>query len=201
MMGKKLTLIKIYLEHLLFLFSSSQLKINNQPITLVDNYYSLLSPLSEHSLNDCPGAMAGSPLHYDYLLIFQSKPYFSLVFIEDNKLISRTLIDHFVYDICWSQSTQVFLIATEHYLYEFCPLNNRLSQSYGDSKSTRILWSLACSLTDLYIIHKPDMIMYQRDLKKPFEKKREWQKNDMMCEKGDQTIGSIRIDEQRKIRN
>ncbi|CAF4780226.1 unnamed protein product, partial [Rotaria sp. Silwood2] len=87
----------------------------------------------------------------------------------------------------------------EYSLYEFYPLNNRLSQPYGNSKSSRILWSLACHLTDLYIIHKPDMIMYQRDLKKPFEKKREWLKNDIMCENGDQFIGSIRIDEQRQI--
>jgi len=122
-----------------------------------------------------------------------------LVFIENNQHITRTPIDYFVYDICWSQSTQVFLIATEYYLYEFYPLNNRLSQPYGNPKSTRLLWSLTCNLTDLYVIHKPDMIMYQRDLRKPFEKKNEWSKNDIMCEKGDQIIGSIRIDEQKQI--
>ncbi len=176
------------------------MKVKDQSISPINNYSSVL-PFSKHSLNDCPGAMAGSSLHYDYLLIFQSKPYFSLVFIEDTKQISRTPIDYFVYDICWCQSTQVFLIATEYYLYEFSPLNNRLSKSYGDSKSTRTLWGLACNLTDLYIIHKPDMIMYQRDLKNSFEKKRKWQKNDIMCEKDDQTIGSIRIDEQRQICN
>ncbi|CAF4181127.1 unnamed protein product [Rotaria sp. Silwood2] len=167
--------------------------------TILINNFSTLSSLHKYSLTDCPGAMAGSPLHHDYLLIFQSEPYFSLVFIENNKHITRTPIDYFVNDICWSQTTQVFLIATEYYLYEFYPLNNRLSQPYGNSKSSRILWSLACHLTDLYIIHKPDMIMYQRDLKKPFEKKREWLKNDIMCENGDQFIGSIRIDEQRQI--
>lgn len=145
--------------------------------------------------------MAGSPLYHNYLLIFQSKPKFSLIFIEDNKHITQTSIDYFVYDICWSQSTQVFLIATEYYLYEFYPLNSRLSKPYGNLKSTRILWSLACNLTDLYIIHKPDMIMYQRDLKKPFEKKKEWLKNDIMCEIDDQIIGSIRIDEQKQICN
>jgi hypothetical protein len=145
--------------------------------------------------------MAGSPLYHNYLLIFQSKPKFSLIFIENNKHITQTSIDYFVYDICWSQSTQVFLIATEYYLYEFYPLNSRLSKPYGNLKSTRILWSLACDLTDLYIIHKPDMIMYQRDLKKPFEKKKEWLKNDIMCEIDDQIIGSIRIDEQKQICN
>jgi len=145
--------------------------------------------------------MAGSPLYHNYLLIFQSKPKFSLIFIEDNKHITQTSIDYFVYDICWSQSTQVFLVATEYYLYEFYPLNSRLSKPYGNLKSTRILWSLACNLTDLYIIHKPDMIMYQRDLKKPFEKKKEWLKNDIMCEIDDQIIGSIRIDEQKQICN
>jgi hypothetical protein len=45
------------------------------------------------------------------------------------------------------------------------------------------------------------MIMYQRDLQNSFEKKRKWHKNDIMCEKGDQTIGSIRIDEQKQICN
>ncbi|CAF1092232.1 unnamed protein product [Rotaria sp. Silwood1] len=172
--------------------------IIDQSITLINNY-SMLSPLYKHSLNDCPGAMSGSPLHHDYLLIFQSEPCFSLVFIEDNKHITRIPIDYFVNDICWSQTTQVFLIATEYYLYEFYPLNKRLSQPYGNSKSKKTLSNLACHSIDLYIIHKPDMIMYQRDLKKPFEKKREWRKNDIMCEKGDQFIGSIRIDEQRQI--
>ncbi|CAF1125697.1 unnamed protein product [Rotaria sordida] len=177
--------------------NDGQLKID-QSITLINNY-STLSSLYKHSLNDCPGAMAGSPLHQDYLLVFQSKPYFSLVFIEDNKHITRIPIDCFVNDICWSQTTQVFLITTEYYLYEFYPLNNRLSEPYGNSKSNRTLWTSACNSTDLYIIHKPDMIMYQRDIKKPFEKKREWQKNDIMCEEGDQFIASIRIDEQRQI--
>ena len=145
--------------------------------------------------------MAGSPFHDNYLLIFQSKPCFSLVFIEDDKRISQIPIDYFVLDICWSQSTQVFLVATEYYLYEFYPLNNRLSKPYGNFKSTRSLWTLACNLTDLYIIHKPDMILYERDLKRPFEKKRKWETNDIMCEKGDQIIGCIRIDEQRQICN
>ena len=45
------------------------------------------------------------------------------------------------------------------------------------------------------------MIMYQRDLRKPFEKKNQWLANDIMCEKGDQLIGSIRIDEQKQICN
>jgi hypothetical protein len=179
------------LEEVSNIFFSSQLKI--------DQSIDFIAPVYQHSLTDCPGAIAGSPLHHNYLLIFQTKPYFSLVFIEDNQHITRTPIDYLVYDICWSQSTQVFLIATEYYLYEFYPLNNRLSQPYGNPKSTRLLWSLTCNLTDLYVIHKPDMIMYQRDLRKPFEKKNEWSKNDIMCEKGDQIIGSIRIDEQKQI--
>jgi hypothetical protein len=45
------------------------------------------------------------------------------------------------------------------------------------------------------------MILYQRDLKNPFEKKKEWLKNDIMCEKGDQFIHSIRINEQKQICN
>jgi hypothetical protein len=184
----------------------SFIQISNDGLNFKHQHFSQLKtdPLTnqfKHPLNDCPGAMAGSSLHHDYLLIFQSKPFFSLIFIEDNKHITRTSIDYFVYDICWSQSTQVFLIATEYYLYEFYPLNNRLSKPYGNPKSIRMLWSLACNLTDLYIIHKPDMIMYERDLKKPFEKKREWMKNDILCEKDDQIIGSIRIDEQKQICN
>ncbi len=172
---------------------SSQLKI--------DQSISLTIPVDYHSLIDCPGAMAGSSLDQNYLLIFQSKPTFSIIFLEDNKYITQTPIDYFVYDICWSQSTQVFLVATEYYLYEFNPINTRLSQPYGNLKSSLMLWSLTCNLTDLYIIHKPDMILYQRDLKNPFEKKKEWLKNDIMCEKGDQFIHSIRINEQKQICN
>ncbi|CAF1081301.1 unnamed protein product [Adineta steineri] len=174
-----------------------ELKLN-QSISLNNNYSSLLS-LSKHSLNNCPGAMAGSSLSHNYLLIFQMKPYFSLVFIENNKLISRTPIDSFVYDICWSESTQIFLIATEQYIYEFNPLNNCLLQSYKNSQSTQILWSLACYLTDIYIVYKPDMILCQHDFKKSYEKKTQWNKCDIMCEKGDQTIGCIRINEQKQI--
>ncbi len=174
-------------------FSFSQLKI--------DQSINFNSPIYQYSLTDCPGAMAGSSLHHNYLLIFQTNPYFSLVFIKDNQHITRTSIDYFVYDICWSQSTQVFLIATEYYLYEFYPLTNRLSQPYGNPKSTQLLWRLTCNLTDLYIIYKPDMIMYQQNLKKPFEKKNKWLKNDIMCKKDDQMIGSIRIDEQQQICN
>ncbi|CAF4257176.1 unnamed protein product, partial [Rotaria sordida] len=134
-----------------------------------------------------------------YLLICQSKACFSLIFIEDNQRINEIPIDYFVYDICWFQSKQVFLVATEYYLYEFSPLSNHLSKPYENFKSTRTLCSLACNSTNLYIIHKPDMIMYERYLKKPFEKKREWTKNDLMYDKDDQTVGCIRVDEQRQI--
>ncbi|CAF3148484.1 unnamed protein product, partial [Rotaria sp. Silwood2] len=175
-----------------------QLKID-QPKALINNY-SLSSPLYKHALNDCSGAIAGSPFHHNYcLLICQSKACFSLIFIEDNQRLNKTPIDYFVSDISWFQSKQVFLVSTEYHLYEFSPLSNHLSKPYENFKSTRTLCSLACNSTNLYIINKPNMIIYERYLKKPFKKKREWTKNDLMYDKDDQTIGCIRMDEQRQI--
>lgn len=45
------------------------------------------------------------------------------------------------------------------------------------------------------------MSLYERNIKKPFEKKKVWLKNDILCRKNDQIIGSIRIDEQKQICN
>lgn len=145
--------------------------------------------------------MSGSSLDLNYLLIFQSKPKYSLILIENNQYKTQISIDYFVYDICWSQTTKVFLIATEHFLYEYSPINYCLSESYGNVKSKKMLWSLACNRTDLYIIYQPDMILYQRNIQKPFEKKKFWLKNDLLNEKIDQIIGSIRINEEQQICN
>ncbi|UJR23938.1 hypothetical protein I4U23_026907 [Adineta vaga] len=153
-------------------------------------------PFSRHSLINCPGAMAGSYPHQNYLLIFQAKPCFSLVLFENHQQRGRTSIDDYVNDICWCQSMEIFLIATECFLYEFCPVNNRLSRTYENSKSNGIIWSLACHSTNLYVLHKPEMIMYQRDMKKSYEIKR---KIDLLHESSDQTIGCIRIDQRREI--
>ncbi|CAF1548422.1 unnamed protein product [Adineta steineri] len=43
------------------------------------------------------------------------------------------------------------------------------------------------------------MILCQHDFKKSYEKKTQWNKCDIMCEKGDQIIGCIRINEQKQI--
>ncbi len=66
-------------------------------------------------------------------------------------------------------------------------------------ESNRIFWTLACDLTDLFVVHYLDMSICKRHVKSPFEKKQEWLGNEIMCEQGDQLIGSVRIDEEKKI--
>jgi hypothetical protein len=148
--------------------------------------------------NPC-GAMAGSSDDHQYLLFVNQNPSVSLILFEGNQYISTTAINTIVTDICWSKSTQVFLVATPYYLYEFNPFNSILSQPYGNSQSIRNLWTITCDLTDLFVIHVPDMSMYRRNNEKPFDKKHEWCKNEILCEQGDQLVGSIRIDEEKQI--
>jgi hypothetical protein len=143
--------------------------------------------------------MAGSSPSHRFLLIFQSKPSFSLILIEENQSRSQIAVDYFVHDISWCQSIQVFLVATEHHLYEFHPLTHRLALAYEDRTCTGTLWTLTCHLTDVYIIRKPDLLLSQRDVKNLYEQKRAWTKNDILCENDDRTIGCIRIDDQKQI--
>lgn len=158
-----------------------------------------LTPIDYYPLTDCPFAMAGSTLSHRYLLIFQSKPTYSLIFLNNKQFISQFPIDYFINDITWCQSRQIFLLATDYYLFEYYPINNRLSKPYRDLQSTRIQSSLACSSTDIYILYKPDMMIYQRNLQQPFDKRNQWSKDVLMHEKTDQIIASIRIDEQKQI--
>jgi len=45
------------------------------------------------------------------------------------------------------------------------------------------------------------MIIYQRNLQQPFEKRNQWSKDHFMLEKTDEIIAMIRIDEQKQISN
>lgn len=101
--------------------------------------------------------------------------------------------------MCWSPLTQSFIIASSD-LYEFSPLNRTLSQPYQIKESNRNLWTIACSLTDLFVVHYPDMSLCRRDLNPPFNKKEEWLSNDIVRQQNDQVIGSIRIDQEKAIR-
>jgi len=145
--------------------------------------------------------MAGSSPSHSYLLLFQSKPNYSLVFFNNRQFVTQTPIDYFVYDITWCQSKQLFLLATDYYLFEYYPIDNRLSKPYGNRDSTRIQSSLTCNSTDVYVLHKPDMIICQRDLQQSFEKRNQWSKDHFMLEKTDEIIAMIRIDEQKQISN
>lgn len=146
-----------------------------------------------------PGAMAGSSNDHDYLLLFYPMPSNSLVFFNGNKCVSVTLIKYGVYDICWSNSTNVFIVATAHHLYEYDPLNSTLSESYIIEKNRQFLWTITCNSTDLFIVHAPNTLVCKRQVKRPFTKKQQWSANDILCEHGDQCIGSIRIDERQEI--
>lgn len=154
-----------------------------------DNFQSAINILYKFDKPSPFGPMCGSTDDNDYLLVFYMTPFPSLVLLKDNQCQSTIAVTFKVSDICWSQPTQTFIFTSTH-IHEFNPANSTISEAYGSDK---IPWTIACDVNDLFIVHYPDLSLRKRDVHKPFSIKQEWTRADIMCEQGDQLIGSIRI--------
>lgn len=163
----------------------------------IDHFFT--SPSVNYPLRCCPGPMAGHSSDSDVLLlVFQIRPSFALLLFQADRFVTDVQIEHFVNDLCWSETTEVFLVAMNAGLYEFHP---------GDHQLTRIeqtfsgkLISLTCSDTDVFIVQTSDLILSQYDVNRPFDRRGQWAKTDLIHPRTDRTISSIRIDQKRKIR-
>lgn len=184
----------------------SSTSINNRSVPYTDfpifnSETESVLPLYTFTYPYSPGPMAGSSNDYDYLLLSYPLPHNSnsLVLFDGDKCVSVKLIPHVVYDICWSKSTNAFIVATPHRLYEYNPINNTLSEPYVIRANYRVLSTITCNATDLFTVHAPNTLLYKRQVNGPFLEKQEWSTNDILCELGDQCIGSIRFDERQQI--
>ena len=162
----------------------------------IDQFFT--SPSVNYPLRCCPGPMAGHFSTANVLLVFQIQPSLALLLFQADRFVADVQIEHFVNDLCWSKTTEVFLVATNAGLYEFHP---------GDRQLTRIeqtfsgkLVSLTCSDTDVFIVQASEMILSQHDVNRPFDRRGQWPKTDLIHPRTDRTIDSIRIDQEQKIR-
>lgn len=152
-------------------------------------------------VNDCFGPMAASfSSSVDFLLVFQSRPDFSLLLFEGHLFKSRRAIDRRVNDLSWSVSNQVFLVLTDFSILQYSPKCDEISREFSSNLFQGIQWSLSTDWDRCFVLLKSNLSIDERDLKIPFNKRRTRKREEFFDEKRDRTVDSIRIDPKKRIR-
>ena len=160
-------------------------------LSFIDQLFT--SPSLSYSLRSCPGPLAGgfsksSGSHL--LLVFQVRPSLSLLLCDAGRFVTRIEIEQFVTDLCWAEAREVFLVITKDELYECQSGDHRLTPLPKTFAGPLV--SLTCNDTDVFIVQASEMILSQHDLHRPFDQRRHWSKKEILPDRNDRTISSIR---------